>query len=412
MQKHTKTPTLPIPLQVARITTLSQLVALMTSTVIVRRRLLAQILTNEPLDQHSVECLHVAHELLSVSLPDPSDKRLLLAADEHTDIAADISYEIDELAKDLRFVVEPRDRFIQSLVASTTDSKEWDALFTKLQGRRFRALISDRDGTINNYCARYETSVQSLYNAVLLQQFVSAKTDLAVVLTSAPLKDVGILDITVNPSDAIIFAASKGREFVDLAGKPHRFAIDPQRDRLLSAVYDEIARLVAQPRFSLFRLIGSGLQKKFGQITIARQDHAASITSAASQDWLTRITDIVKSYDVHGEFLRIEDTGKDIEIIVTTPDGSGDYGFDKRDGVRFVAAELGISGAPLLACGDTASDIALAQGVREIDPTAPVLFVTTDTALKARVIESFPDAHFVPDPDSLIGLLALLSHSS
>jgi hypothetical protein len=45
----------------------------------------------------------------------------------------------------------------------------------KLKSVKFGNLISDRDGTINNYCGRYLSSVQSVYNGVFLTRFAQRK---------------------------------------------------------------------------------------------------------------------------------------------------------------------------------------------------------------------------------------------
>ena len=60
---------------------------------------------------------------------------------------------------------------------------------TAAQGRSkpFRNLITDRDGTTNNYCDRYASSVQSAYNAAWLSNFSRHCVDNAVFITAAPL---------------------------------------------------------------------------------------------------------------------------------------------------------------------------------------------------------------------------------
>lgn len=59
----------------------------------------------------------------------------------------------------------------------------------------FQNLITDRDGTINNYCGRYKSSIQSAYNSVFLSCFALFCCVNAAILTAAPLQ----VHHTLNP---------------------------------------------------------------------------------------------------------------------------------------------------------------------------------------------------------------------
>ena len=52
----------------------------------------------------------------------------------------------------------------------------------------FHNLITDRDGTINNYCDRYKSSIQSAYNSIFLTSFCRTNCTNAVILSAAPLQ--------------------------------------------------------------------------------------------------------------------------------------------------------------------------------------------------------------------------------
>ncbi len=392
------------------ITTLSDLVEQMATTVPIRRQLRQEALAGKLFSPAALEHLKKSFARLCASVLNTVDSTIRLQATADITIETEIAYEIAELERDIRFCQGEASQLFTELREQA--GAEGESLAKALMGKHFHYLISDRDGTVNNYCARYNTSIQSVYNAVALERFTQQKLDGAVILTSAPLKDIGILDITVNSPEAITFAASKGREFVDTQGRFHHFPIDDERARLIEAVYENIAALVEKPEFAVFALIGSGLQKKFGQVTVARQDNAGSIPAKDSVRFLELVRDLMQEHDSHGELLRLEDTGKDIEIIVTLENGEGEFGFNKRDGVRFIAKELGIVTGPLLACGDTASDIPLALGAREIDHEAVVVFVTVDSRLRERVRKKIDNAFFVPNPDALIGVLASLTRTA
>ena len=86
-------------------------------------------------------------------------------------------------------------------------------------------------------------------------------------------------------------------------------------------------------------MIGSGLQKKFGQTTIARQDITDSVPSQESIEFRRTLQNLVTELDPDGQFFRIEDTGLDIEIILTVPsDASVEEltDFSKGNGVGFL----------------------------------------------------------------------------
>ena len=112
-------------------------------------------------------------------------------------------------------------------------SEQVDAAVARLEDVKLNCFITDRDGTINNYCGRYRSSIQSVYNAVFLSRFAKNNTQNPVVITSAPLKDPGIVDVSVNPEKTIVYAASKGREFIDLQGVRRSYPVAAEKQALL-----------------------------------------------------------------------------------------------------------------------------------------------------------------------------------
>ena len=192
-------------------------------------------------------------------------------------------------------------------------------------------------------------------------------------MTSAPLADGGILDVSVNPLNTFIYAASKGREYVTLEGERKTFPIQPEKQSLLDRLNHELEILTKDGRYEKFTLIGSGLQQKFGQTTIARQDISHSIPEDESEAFLERIEEIVLAHDPYKHFFHIEDTGLDVEIILTIENAKGDTGgmdFSKADGVHFLNKnlELDMAHGPHLVCGDTASDLPMVQAAMDATP--------------------------------------------
>src|SRR5690606_11754743 len=129
----------------------------------------------------------------------------------------------------------------------------------------------------NNYCGRYRSSIQSIYNAVFLSRFIEHRTRHATIVTSGPLKDPGVVSVSVMPDGVVNFAASKAREFIDVHGREGRYPMAPEQSGVLERFNARVAELTADPQYFRFTLIGSGVQFKFGETTLARQDKAGSI---------------------------------------------------------------------------------------------------------------------------------------
>jgi hypothetical protein len=231
-------------------------------------------------------------------------------------------------------------------------------------------------------------------------------------ITSAPLKDIGIMDVSTIPEKVIVYAASKGREFVDLSGLRRSFPVDQGKQQLINHLNQELNQIIREPACEKFSLIGSGLQFKFGQTTIARQDINGSIPAAESEAFLALIKNLVKKLDPSENNFRIEDTGLDIEIILTISDEKvGLKDFDKADAVKYLDRELGLNMeiGPHLICGDTGSDVPMLEAAMEKTADTWSIFVTEKTELADRVRTVCPEAVIVPEPDILVSILNQLS---
>jgi hypothetical protein len=256
--------------------------------------------------------------------------------------------------------------------------------------------------------------VQSIYNAVYLTRFAQKATSHPIIITSAPLKDIGIVDVSTIPDKVMIYAASKGREFIDLAGIRQSYPIDDQKQQLIDRFNQELNALVKDPAYEKFAMIGSGLQFKFGQTTIARQDINGSISKNKSKTFLALVESMVKKLDPAAENFRIEDTGLDIEIILTISDEkAGLKDFDKADAVKYLDKELNLSmeKGPHLICGDTGSDVPMLEAAMEKTADTWSVFVTRNLELADRVKTVCPNALTVPKPDMLVSILNRLAIS-
>ncbi|MFW6323932.1 MAG: trehalose 6-phosphate synthase [Desulfovibrionales bacterium] len=327
--------------------------------------------------------------------------------------ALNLDYEIAELQKDLVYLESGEDELLSFLADRSRNFHEQvEEGISFLSNLFFQCFVTDRDGTTNNYCDRYRSSIQSVWNGVFLSRFAQKKASFPVILTSGPLKNPGILDVSVNPEGSFIYAASKGREFLDLHGTIHTYPIERQKQRMLDVLNARMAELIEKPEFQKFGLIGSGLQFKFGQTTVARQDISGSVPQEESLQFLHVLTEIVAEIDPDKTSFRIEDTGMDVEIILTIETETGNLkDFDKGDAVRYLDSQLsmGLSSGPNLVCGDTNSDVPMLEAAVEQGGKTFGVFVTKKMDLSEKARRVCPETLIVSDPDVLVTILGRLA---
>ena len=196
----------PTLIEKQEIRTLKQFYNLMAMTREVRSKMVANLFEDLPVDQDCLASLKNA--LLSLEDIPSEDGLKILYIDDSKKIGARLLYEISELTKDIFFLENNEKQFIdylgnlhQGFVEQVNQGIE------KLKGLQFNCFITDRDGTINNYCGRYISSVQSVYNSVFLTRFAKEKASNPNIITSAPLKNPGLVDVSVNPDKTLIYAA-------------------------------------------------------------------------------------------------------------------------------------------------------------------------------------------------------------
>jgi len=388
--------------------TLKDFYALMGATRQVRFNAVGTILDGGEVSKNVV--LSLRNTLASLEdVPELEGKRVLSLGGDRT-IELDMDYEINETRKDIFYLEEGEETFLEFLSDLHVDFDEHvRAGHDLLSGVDLNCLISDRDGTINNYCARYLTSVQSIYNAVFFSRFALNKVQRPVILTSAPLD--GLIEISVNPEGKIYYAASKGRECLDLEGRIRRLPIPSEKQEAIETLNARLQTLLSRPEYEKYTLIGSGLQFKFGQSTVARQDIGKSIPEDESSAFLETIEELVIEVDPDKKNFCIEDTGLDVEIILTIEtSGDGLKDFDKGDGVEYLNAEMEFEmfRGPHLICGDTGSDVPMLETALEMSTESLAIYVTEKEDLAQRVRGLSPNAVIVPEPDMLVTILGTL----
>ena len=412
--KETQLETCANPISLQDIRTLKELYQLKSETRDLRQPLVRNIMKQRVVGQQCIESLKNAlYSLETIHIDDYTGQRVL-RLDGKKQIEVDLTYEIRELKKDIYYLEYGEDHFINYLAKFIPDFRRYvNEGIEKLHGKSFNAFITDRDGTTNNYCGRYRSSVQPIYNSVFLSRFAKNRCCYPIFITSAPLKDFGILNVSINPSGIFYYAGSKGREFIDPEGDFHSFPIDAEKQEMIHLLNDRMRQLLEDPHFEKFNFIGSALQFKFGQTTIARQDITHSINPEESTAFLEKVKSIVDELDPEHKNFRIEDTGLDIEIILTIDQkGKGSVkDFDKGDGLEFICNKIDIdtSHGPNLVCGDTPSDIPMLKKAVEICDDVWAVFVTRNEKLAREVQDICPQSMIVPSPDILLTILGLLS---
>jgi len=214
-------------------------------------------------------------------------------------------------------------------------------------------------------------------------------------------------DVSAAPQRLFVLAGSKGREYLDRGKRRGRLPVDKAKQKKLDRLNRRLEALLRDPRYQAYALIGSGLQFKFGQTTVARQDIYGSIPQSESREFMSTVQQLIGEIDPADEIFRIEDTGKDIEIILTVEGEGGLRDFDKGDGVLFLDGELGLalSRGPNLICGDTSSDIPMASAAAGSSIDTWTIFVTRDEGLKDAVRRVCRHVCFVSEPDVLVTAL-------
>jgi hypothetical protein len=383
--------------------TLQQFYELMEHTRDVRVKMVKACLAGQQPDAAEVADLRQALGTLE-SVPVVNGRKQLLV-DESKSVSLEMDYEIAELEKDLVFFQQGEPALDEHLAGLHPDFEKHVGAAVDLLGPvRFNNFVTDRDGTISNYCGRYRSSIQSAYNAVYLARYARARTNSATVVTSAPLMNPGIATVSVMPVGTYIYAASKAREFLDKQGQHRTLPVDPERQKLLDAINERVIALTQEPENQKFGLIGSGVQFKFGETTVARQDVSKTVEDAESTAFMQKLEAIVREIDPSGKNTHIKDTGLDVEIVLST---GAEQEFTKADGLYFIDRELGLGldRGPTLVCGDTPPDLKLVEACMNKCSDVWTIFMTKDDSLTRQVKESAPHSLVLPEVDMLVTAL-------
>lgn len=368
-----------------------------------KRKLLEKILANYKIEKDEIKQLEKYVKNLEGIAQENGKFMLEYGADKTSYLNLD--YEIDELYKDIAYLTSSETDFISYLAQHNCKFEEdVQAGLEFLLKPQLNTFISDRDGTVNNYCGRYNSSVQSIYNAIFLINYAKL-VHKPVILTSAPLSNIGFLDINIMSPAYFVIAGSKGREFT-WNGKEYKMRLDTKQQQKIEDLNKKLQKITQQPKYEIFALIGSGLQFKFGETTIARQDIYNSIPTNDSKEFLQKIKQLVRDIDPEKQYFSITDTGKDIEIVLNK-DSNKAAEFTKGDGIEFISHKIGLNleNAHNLICGDTTSDLAMLEYAETVSENNYSIFVTQEEKLKLKVGRFASKNLFVNSPDALVTIL-------
>mmetsp|Transcript_111632 Transcript_111632/g.316067 ORF Transcript_111632/g.316067 Transcript_111632/m.316067 type:complete len:324 (-) Transcript_111632:313-1284(-) len=170
------------------------------------------------------------------------------------------------------------------------------------------------------------------------------------------------MELSVTPRNMFTYTGSKGREYFNYSTQRVRVVEELSREQgeLIEELHRRLAELCGEPGNTKFMGIGSGLQRKFGEVTMARNDPAGTVPEPESRRFMAAVRGVVDEFEQEGGGLDLHDTGTDIEIFPRTL-SSGRASFDKGDGVQCLdqKLQLHVSEGPNIICGDTSSDVAM-----------------------------------------------------
>jgi hydroxymethylpyrimidine pyrophosphatase-like HAD family hydrolase len=372
----------------------------------VRKSILNAILNSESIkikDLISLERIKLQLEHIPLK-----NKLYTLKSSQEQDIFLELDYEMGEIKKDGIFLKLGPNALKDYLCRIHPNYlEEVDEGLKFLEQFKFDHFVTDRDGTVSNYCGRYRSSIQSIHNALCLSEFSKAVDGKSIILTSAPLFKHGLEEVSILPQEDYILSGSKGREIL-IHNEKHYFPLAKEEKDKLQELEIEIQQLLKEENYSVFKHIGSGFQQKFGQITLARQDKNHSITAEKSEKLKKNVENIIKIIDPEETFFGLEDTGYDLEIMLKVRSQNDSLQeFDKGHGLKFIIKQLNehINNRTILICGDTASDVPMLRAAKELGAKVVCVFVTEDENLQKMVSSVCKHCHFVSSPDILIYML-------
>uniref|UniRef100_A0A0N5C3U1 alpha,alpha-trehalose-phosphate synthase (UDP-forming) n=1 Tax=Strongyloides papillosus TaxID=174720 RepID=A0A0N5C3U1_STREA len=414
-------------IKLSDIKTLDDFYKLMMRTRDIRRQIVERVLKGIPISEHfSISLINAKESLIHACKPGTTQIILQTDGKENTNAELDIATEIKEFERDISFLefalsddVYNVEQFIDSLKSSHTEGSEQfrqevinvSDLF--YDADHFEYFFTDRDGTLKSYSCTYQGSVQPAYSGVIQAQFARRCAQTCCIVTTSPMLQIGVLDVSTIPEGYYYFGASVGRDwYLDPSNKFRDTTISPNDLHLLDLIFDDINTILFQTKWRRFTWIGSGLQKHYGHITLAHQDVYNTVENELVLLLDKEIKNIVKKHDASGEHIMIKLTDTDIKIFLkTSPTGKI---FTKGDGITLFAKKMGfdLSKGRILVCGDSESDIPMLETCLKFNNEhVYTVWVSKNNELRKKVSEvcnryNNNNYAFVSCPEVLLGGMA------
>ncbi|VDK31045.1 unnamed protein product [Gongylonema pulchrum] len=278
------------------------------------------------------------------------------------------------------------------------------------EGDHFQHFFTDRDGTLKAYSCSYPASIQPAYSAVIQAQFARRCAQFCAIVTTSPLMHIGILNVSTMPEGYYAYGASAGREWY--LNPSLQFKDDSVNDAdlaLLTSVFERLEELLEQTEFRNFTWIGSGLQRHYGHITIARQDVNNSVPRHRSAQLYQAVSKIVSQVDPTASTLALREGEYDLKIFtkVALSEVNGGQSkptgriFNKGHGIRLIERKMGLklNAGKILVCGDSETDLPMLEECLARSPmNVYTIWVTTNPQLQEKVravCEAHGNDHYV-----------------
>uniref|UniRef100_A0A0N5A5X7 alpha,alpha-trehalose-phosphate synthase (UDP-forming) n=1 Tax=Parastrongyloides trichosuri TaxID=131310 RepID=A0A0N5A5X7_PARTI len=394
-------------IRISELKTLSDFYVLMEKTCKLRRQITENILKGLALKSHFDISLKNARDTLEKSIKEDGLLHLKtesVTLDGSSVIAKlDISDQLQEINKDIEFLcfiqsdnVNNVEEFVATLSKYHPISDECfeeevlNAVEILTEGDHFDHFFTDRDGTLKSYCCSYASSIQPAYSAVIQAQFARRCAQFCAIVTTAPLLNIGILNVSTMPEGYYVYGASGGREwYMNPSVQFKDSKIGHDELELLDSVFEKLEQLTELPEYGHLKWIGSGIQKHYGHITIACQDKNQGICDSNSQKLLEIVKNIVNEVDPIEESLAVVmDNIREIKICIKSD--TSDSIFNKGDGIMLIKEKMGLKlhKGNILICGDALTDLPMLEAVLKISAkNVYTIWVTTDESLKTKVAE-------------------------
>jgi hypothetical protein len=335
------------------------------------------------------------------------DHVVRLTHSDDTSLDLDLTAEIQPLEDDLAYLEDGREALQKRLGKRRPGLR--DAIrrgLKALAGESFNTLLCDADALFRQPGQRLATTVQPAWNAVAACRFALARSRNPILWSEAPLPD--LLARATLPPATFAYAASLGRQWHSANGLEGHAPLSQEKQDLLDAINARLANLMDQPDWLPFTVVGSGLQFRRGETSIARQDSAASIDEDTSLALLEHIHDVVDAIDPERRHFRVDDDGQDVTITPTAANRDLWNDFSPAEGLRTLndALRLDLNAGPHLVCCTGPQGVALLTALGAYTNDLRAILVTDRDDLAQRALSLCPQTAIVRHPDTLAAILS------